>query len=340
MTTFGSRTRWLLLATGAGLVAIAIIAWLPTRSDAPPERPATPSDSVLTIGFGGLVRIHGRTNEVGGWIPLSGVSGLAVDRDAIWTMSGQDNFETATRIDPVSGKILSTIRLTPLRASTPRGIAIGSKAVWVISADTVYRIDPATNEVTQLSTFAPGSSLSSIAVGAGAVWVTDPTSQAVYRIDPKTNETTSRIRVPHPAGVAIGSGSIWVSSTDGEIFRIDASRDEVVDRFAVPGASFGLSAGSDGVWAANSSNGSVEWIDPSNGSRKEIRVGRAPTDVKLSGGRVWVSNSEDGTVSVIDPVRHAVVTTIDVGPRPYLLAASDGGVWVAILGRATSAAHG
>lgn len=332
------KGRWFVVAVGATLAAVAIFAGLPKGARLDDPRP--PSNSALVIGFGGLARIDAATNEIDGWVPFPGVSGLAVDDDAVWVISAEDGFQTATQIDPVSSAIVSTVRVAPLRASTPRAIAVGEGAVWVISADSLFRIDPETNEVTRVPSFAAGSSLSAIAVGAGAVWVTDPTTQTVYRIDPRTNAMSSRIRVPYPAGVAFGHGSLWVSSSvNGQIFRIDPSANRVIEHVAAPGASFGVSAGAKGIWAANSSGDTIGWIDPATGTADQIRVGRNPTDVTVSAGLVWVSNSQDGTVSVIDPRRNRVVATIGVGPRPYLLGASKSGIWVALLGRATPPTH-
>ena len=52
-------------------------------------------------------------------------------------------------------------------------------------------------------------------VGAGSVWATMNVEGAVARIDAATNEVIARIEVgAGPQGLAIGSGSVWVASSE------------------------------------------------------------------------------------------------------------------------------
>jgi len=83
------------------------------------------------------------------------------------------------------------------------------------------------------------------------------------RIDPHTMRVASSVPVPDPAGVALGGGSLWVTSRASD---------------------------------------SVVRIDPQSARTigTPIRVGSQPTDVAFAFGSVWTANSADGTVSHID----------------------------------------
>ncbi|NUR09832.1 MAG: hypothetical protein HOQ22_14160 [Nocardioidaceae bacterium] len=93
-----------------------------------------------------------------------------------------------------------------------------------------------------------------------------------------------------PSGAGFAFGSIWVTTWDGSVVRVDPRTRRVQDR---------------------------------------ISVGKQPLAVREGFGSVWVSNGLDGTVTRIDPEDDSVLATIPVGPVPYQLAAAGAGMWVA-----------
>lgn len=330
-TTQGRRRRRYEVAVvavvGAVTAATLLLSNLRLGGTPPPAQTAQEPDA-------GLARIDPSTGQAVDWVPIPALIGLAANERGIWVSRGEAGFHTASRLDPRSGAVVSTIRMARLVAAAPRPIAVGQGAVWAIAGDAVYRIDPVSNVVAgRVSGLPKGSNLGAIAVGARAVWVTDPTRQRVYRIDPETNAVSSRLRVPHPGGVAVGHRSVWVTSIGrGEVIQIDPVAVRVTRRIAAPGASFGIAAGAGGVWVTDTGGGSVLWIDPASGAVETIQVGRRPTSVAASDTSVWVVNSRDGTVSAIDAKGRTVDATIQAGPRPYLVEATEGAVWVAVLG--------
>jgi len=81
-----------------------------------------------------------------------------------------------------------------------------------------------------------------------------------------------------PAGVAVGEGSVWVTTVNGDsVSRIDPTSNEVV---------------------------------------AEIPVGDGPEGVVADGGFVWVVNQRDGTLSKIDPGANRVVDTVRLDQPP------------------------
>ncbi|HLG08303.1 MAG TPA: hypothetical protein VI409_06505, partial [Gaiellaceae bacterium] len=61
-----------------------------------------------------------------------------------------------------------------------------------------------------------------------------------------------------------------------------------------------------------------------------IPVGDGPVDVAAGEEGIWVANSLDGTVSRIDPETGDVVATVEVGEGLQRVAAGEGAVWVTV----------
>src|SRR5205814_10263955 len=59
-------------------------------------------------------------------------------------------------------------------------------------------------------------------------------------------------------------------------------------------------------------------------------VGGRPTGVAIGAGSVWVADSTDGTVDRIDPVTAKVRAAIPIGGSPQALTVADGRVWVTV----------
>jgi YVTN family beta-propeller protein len=134
----------------------------------------------------------------------------------------------------------------------------------------VTRVDPRTNLIVE--TIAVGKSPRFLAVGEGAVWVLNQGDGTVSRIDPKTNKVVATIDVgmPGPGGdIAAGEGSVWVTSYDFPLSRIDPSINRVAQQFVGPGGD-AVRVGPGAVWLSNGREQNVWRIDP---RRVEATVG-------------------------------------------------------------------
>jgi DNA-binding beta-propeller fold protein YncE len=148
-----------------------------------------------------------------------------------------------------------------------------------------------------------------IAVGFGGAWVATAAG-SVVRIDAQTLRPGPPIPVADPAGVAIGAGSVWITSRSADtVIRIDPRTSRI--------------------------------------SRPPIRVGSQPTDIAFADGAAWSANSADGTVSRVDAASDQAGPPIRVAPHHPLspggsaraieqpgdevlaLAAGQGAIWVA-----------
>ena len=227
--------------------------------------------SGLAAGFGSLwvpncgdstmSRVDLKTNQVTATIKTpvaNSEGGIAAGAGSVWLMT--DTKGTLSRFDPSTNTVVAEIYV----ASGSYGIAFGEDAVWVTSTEhsTVARVDPHTNLVAE--TIPVGKSPRFIAVGGGAVWTLNQGDGSVSRIDPKTNKVAATIEVgvPGPGGeIAYGEGSVWVTSFEFPLSRIDPARNAVVQQFAGPGGD-AVRVGLGSIWLSNLRAGNVWRLDP------------------------------------------------------------------------------
>jgi YVTN family beta-propeller protein len=177
---------------------------------------------------------------------------------SIWLMTDQKG--TLARVDPDTNAVVAEIYVAP----GSYGLAFGEDAVWVTSTErgVVSRVDPHTNLVAE--TIKVGPQPRFIATGAGSVWTLNQGDGSVSRIDPKTNKViaTIEVGVPGPGGdIAVGEGSVWVTSFEFPLSRIDLSTNAVVQQFYGKGGD-AVRVGLGSVWLSNLEAGNVWRIDP------------------------------------------------------------------------------
>jgi hypothetical protein len=129
---------------------------------------------------------------------------VALGDDAVWIAIDHPN--GVWRLDPRTGKVLATIKLS----FSPADIAVGETGVWIADplGDSVVRIDPSTDRVA--ATFRVGRTPEHLAVGAGSVWTGNTRDGTVSRIDPKTFDVKTVDVGGTPEDLAVGLGGTWV----------------------------------------------------------------------------------------------------------------------------------
>jgi ABC-type branched-subunit amino acid transport system substrate-binding protein len=223
---------------------------------------------------------------------------IAAGAGAVWVGNGDGKFrQTArlSRVDPDSTAVTRTVKLPAppggegfsFSAGFP-AIAVGAGGVWASTPDeTVARIDPKTGRIAANVKI----EAKSLAAGKEGVWLVN-VDNAVTRIDPRTNRPGQRIEVGSNllSGVAVGAGSVWATSEEGLLWRIEPGPKPIT---------------------------------------RTIDVGIGSAYVAFGAGYVWTANWVKGTVSRIDPRTNAVVSTVRVG-APQALAAGEGAAWVSV----------
>jgi YVTN family beta-propeller protein len=216
---------------------------------------------VPNCGDPSVSRIDRQTGKVTATLPLTignEEGGLATGAGSVWMMT--DAKGTLARIDPATNKIVAEIYVAP----GSYAVAFGEGAVWVTSTEksVVSRVNPHTNVIEE--TIAVGPRPRFLTVGEGAVWTINQGDGTITRIDAKTNKVVATIEagIPGPGGeIAVGEGSVWATSFEYPITRIDPSTNAVVQQFYGPGGD-AIRVGHGSVWLSNLRQSNVWRIDP------------------------------------------------------------------------------
>jgi DNA-binding beta-propeller fold protein YncE len=220
---------------------------------------ATPGDDTVTRID--LATGHRVATVTVGRAPLD----LVATPGAVWVPNSGGGGDSVARIDPSTNRLAGR----PVRTgASPQSLAVGGGSLWVANHDaaTVTRIELASGKVA--ADIPVPSEPHRVAYGAGAVWVGNWHDNSVSRIDPETNRVVGSpipIGSHHAGNLAVGAGSVWVTSD----YRVDAAPEDVV----------------------------VVRIDPqANRAVETIAVGGHPIDVAATQGAVWVSVANPGRV--------------------------------------------
>jgi YVTN family beta-propeller protein len=233
------------LAAGLGSV------WVPNCGD----------PKAATGGEPGLTRIDLKSGK-----PLATIrtgiahteGGVAVGAGSVWLLT--DAKGTLARFDPATNAVVTEIYVTP----GSYAVAFGEGAAWVTCTDKslLTRIDPHTNLIVE--TIPVGPSPRFLAVGEGSVWTLNQGDGSVSRVDVKTNKVVATIEVGVPGGggeIAVGEGSVWVTSFAFPISRIDPATNKVVQQFFGEGGD-AIRVGHGSVWLSNLRQQNVWRLDP------------------------------------------------------------------------------
>jgi virginiamycin B lyase len=132
-----------------------------------------------------------------------------------------------------------------------------------LGTDQVVRIDTATNAIVARVTAGAGAGWT--AYDDTGVWVANGTAGTVSRIDPATSAVVATIAVGQkPLDGDVVGGMVWIPTSDGDLYPIDATTNAVGTPITSPSANPFVIAGLDGlVWAVDFLGTDVIGIDPS-----------------------------------------------------------------------------
>jgi streptogramin lyase/tRNA A-37 threonylcarbamoyl transferase component Bud32 len=245
--------------------------------------------------------------------------------------------DSLVRIDPKTGDVATAITV----GSSPRGVAVGEGAVWVMNVEdrSLSEIDPETSTVIRTVSLAPAESApNSIAVGEGAVWTAHlgagVSLQGIWKLDLRSGSLSEVASGPRsPGAIAVGEGWVWVGlETDpSQILRIDPTTGRVVASIPFPNFD-ALAVGEGSIWAADL----YAWltrIDPETNELifvgETIGAQRSMGGMAVGDGAVWVTDPDGDAVLWIDTATGGVGGTIRVGRTPRAIALGGGYVWAA-----------
>ena len=184
---------------------------------------------------------------------------LAVSPEGIWVVNFGGGGSVVNLIDSKTRQIAGD----PIETGrAPICLVVGDGSVWVANHDdrSVTRIDPVTQQV--IASIKLQEEPHRIAYGEGSVWVANWHVNSVTRIDPQTNQVVGEpIPIGHHAGnIAVGFGSVWVTSDyrgpmdgaaeDVVLVRIDAQINQAVETIPLGGHPIDVEVSEEAVWVS------------------------------------------------------------------------------------------
>jgi YVTN family beta-propeller protein len=236
-----------------------------------------------------------RTIKVGGR-----PAGIAVTAEGVWVADSAST--TVNRLALGGGQVNMTVRV----GNGPVGFAQVDRDLWVFSqSDQRVRVlDPRASRVTRTVSLA-GLGGGYPAVAGGAIWVPDRfgTSSAVWRIDPASGQVAARVETgAHPAEVAFGFGTGWVTHDEG-VSRFDAVGGKELTRITGLGRQLsGVAVTPDAVWVTSVADNRLSRIDPAtNEPVASLEVCTGPRHLTVVGDDLWVVCGEAGMLVRVHP---------------------------------------
>jgi streptogramin lyase len=139
-----------------------------------------------------------------------------------------------------------------------------TNALWVAvpNANTIVRVDPANDRVVATLKL-PYSPCAFLVADEGGIWSAGGgCADKVGHIDIRTKKVTGTVPEPHPVGLALAFGSVWVAAIDSaNVDQVDPRTGRLVARLHVGGTPVRLGVGFGSVWV-NDDNGRVLRVQP------------------------------------------------------------------------------
>jgi hypothetical protein len=114
-------------------------------------------------------------------------------------------------------------------------MAAGEGGVWIGTGPNLIHVDAQSATFRRAIPYLGATAGVSLAVGFRTVWLIGQVPNGVDRLDPATDTFLRPVAIPtgFPDGVAVGSGSAWVSTNNGKVFRLDAATGRILGTITV-----------------------------------------------------------------------------------------------------------
>ena len=252
---------------------------------------------------------------------------------------------------PKASRALGKHLVASIASPLPSCCGFGFGAVWIVGHhdETIEKVDPSTNKVVARYPVAGFQALEPLAA-AGSLWVPASGEPKLIRFDPVRRKVVATIRV-EVAQLAWGYDSIWATTRDHHLLRIDLKTNRIVKRLQLlPGYNDfddDVAVGYGSIWVTATDTATLLRIDPTTvkvvGRLTGFGDDESWMPITIGDGSVWVYRitNGQGVVYRIDPYTNQVVARIRVGypnvawPNGYIVDAG-GYVWIGDAGSTLS----
>jgi streptogramin lyase len=321
---------------GLRLVAIVAGALLLTAALVAAIVLSTRGSAAIVVRPNSVAALDAKTGKVVADIPIGGRPvAIALGAGAVWVADADNS--TVSRIDAETKERLSIGGL----GSDVSDLAFGFGALWVAGGNdgTLARVDPRHNGIEPVSLGEASAGLPQplfvVRTGAGAVWVTR--GNELLRVDPREERVTARLPVPRTEGLAVGLGSVWLTTQDERVMRIDARRAEPLYARDLSQLGFFPLVAEGSLWVIGSpglrGDRTKVWrLNPGTFTQDAtIALPKVPAYGLAAGnGALWTVDPDSGGIWRIDAQTNTPTRLATVGHHPIAVAAGGGVVWVGV----------
>jgi DNA-binding beta-propeller fold protein YncE len=230
-------------------------------------------------------------------VPGSEIGGIAAGVDAVWAAaSGR-----LLRIDPVSNRVVATVRL----GGFPSRVVASGRDVWAAvtrqsGPGELVRVDARANRI--VARIRVGDGPVGVAVGLGSVWVANSSRSSVMRIDPRRNRVVATLLTHRFSSSLVVVGNRVFVAGEPELVALDRLG-RIVRRIPLPAPVVRLTASGHELWATDNcacALGRLLRIDTRSGHvLQSFRVGTTPVDLTVGPTATWVANFNNSSLSRI-----------------------------------------
>jgi YVTN family beta-propeller protein len=247
--------------------------------------------------------------------------------------SGDDSSPKRASAAGATGAPAGVVKERIRVGDSPAGVGLEGDSAWVANEGdgTVTRVDLSTRRV-RGAPIRVGKNPRAVATGGGSVWVANFGGGSVSRIDARSSRVVQTIPVGlGPIDIAVGQTSVWVSTEDARVVRIDARSGRVIDSDIGVKAEGALDLGLGRLWIADRLDGTLRVYFIDTGILSDaLLLGDAPTDIAVGPRFAWAAVAGEGVIRR-QPLGGGAAgeRAIETGGRPEVLAVSKSGVWAA-----------
>jgi YVTN family beta-propeller protein len=261
---------------------------------------------VLNRGDGTLTHIDAKTRAVVSTMePDATANDITLGAGGVWFVgrprgvNGPLQTAELERIDPATGAVDRSFE-TSTGASV---IAAGGDALWSTGylgghVRGAARSDAHSGAMRKIDIGIYGDL---VTADQTAVYYVASIGNRVARVSTRTGTLTNSMTLasdeslaagnvpPSPTDVVLGAGSLWISTTDGSVLKVDEHLGGIRNSIHACHNALAIAYGEGGVWVACGDN-SVVRIDPvTDETDSPISVGGLPRGIAAGAGAVWVT---------------------------------------------------
>jgi len=261
---------------------------------------------VLNRGSGTLTHIDAKTHSVVSTMePNATANDITLGAGGVWFVghpkgvNGPLQTAELERIDPATDAVDRTFE-TGTGASV---IAAGGNALWSTGylgghVRGAARSDARSGEMRRINIGIYGDL---VTADKNAVYYVASIGNRVARVSTRTGTLTNSMTLasdeslaagnvpPSPTDAVFGAGSLWISTTDGSVLKIDSRLGGIRNSIHACRNALAIAFGEGAVWVACGDN-TVVRIDPSTDEAGEpIHVDGLPRGIAAGAGAVWVT---------------------------------------------------